>query len=254
MLIRDIVKLIDEFAPFRYQEEWDNSGFLIGDGDYEADSALIALDLDRAVADEAIARGADVIVTHHPYFMELKNITGETQKGGVILDLVRNNISLICAHTNLDAAKGGVNDILCEMLELENVRHLAMIDGEVGAIRYGEYSGKTAAQVIDIIKNKLGVNTVRYSGNPSDAVKRVCVCSGSGSSFLDEALSSGADTFITGDVKYHTFGEARELGLRIIDAGHFETENIICVHMRELLSPHMDAAVSESFRGFYKCY
>jgi len=252
MLVRDIVKLIDEFAPFRYQAEWDNSGFLVGRGDGEVASALIALDLTRDVADEAIALGVDVIITHHPYFIELKSVTDRTQKGGVMLDIIKNDIALICAHTNLDAAQGGINDIWCEMLEMENVEMLSMLDETVGEIRLGEYNiPKTVAGVIDIIKEKLGTKTVKYSGELCDGVKKVCVCSGNGGSFLNDALSCGADTFITGDVKYHTFGEAMEAGVKIIDAGHFETENIVCRKLQRLLSPHMDVKISENFGGFF---
>lgn len=233
--VKDILRFLDEKAPFDSQLGFDNSGFLVGRGEKQVEQILVALDITERVAEEAAGLGADLIVSHHPVIWEgAKSVTDESLLGRKLLALICNDIAAICAHTNLDAAKGGVNDALASVLGLRDTALLKTYgfyqDGtpfgieQVGVLPGGPVSlPEFAAEV----KAKLGANGVRYvdAGRP---VHKVAVGGGSCSGSMKEALAAGCDTFVTADVKYDGFLDAKALGLNLIDAGHFPTENVVC--------------------------
>ena len=199
------------------QESWDNSGLLIGSADRQVSKIGIALDLTPETLAMAHRNGVDLIVTHHPIiFKPLSEVTADS----LVYKLIKNDLSIICAHTNYDKAIEGVNDILCYSVELEKFVH---IDGT--CLNVGELSSEmNSDEFAQFVKSKLN-GIVRYN-SIEKSVKRVAVCSGSGSDYLALAKELNCDALLTGDGSHHSFLDADEIGISLVCAGHFETENI----------------------------
>ena len=233
--VSDIEKLVGEIAPFELAEEWDNVGLLFGCWNAEVTRVVVALDLTQKAVDQAKALGAQLIVTHHPImFSAVKRVTDETREGRLMLDMGRAGISHIAAHTNLDAAKGGVNDTLMRVMGAENVR------GE-GFVRAGDVAeGTTFGQLCARAQKKLHAS-VRAFGNADTPVHVLGCCSGAGGSEIGDALALGADCFITGEMRHHEALDALDKGCCIIEAGHFETENPVCEVLADALQNAADA-------------
>lgn len=233
--VKDILHFLDKKAPFYSQLGFDNSGFLVGRGDREVNHILVALDITEEVINEAIELKADLIVSHHPVIWDgVKSVTDETILGRKLLALISNDIAAVCAHTNLDAAKGGVNDSLASALGLKDTVLLKTYGLYEDGTAYGiEQVGTLPDQGISVtafaalVKEKLQANGVRYvdAGRP---VHKVAVGGGSCSSSIKDVFAAGCDTFVTADVKYDGFLDAKALGLNLIDAGHYPTENVVC--------------------------
>ena len=256
--VRDIYRFLDRIAPFHTQEDFDNAGFLVGRGDREVKKVLVALDVTLEVAEEAREMGAELIVAHHPViFQPVKSVTDETVTGRVLLELTENKIAAICAHTNLDAAHGGVNGCLARALELSEIGqlHQAGVDEKgrpygIGRTGTAHCSGLSAAQYAAFVKERLGSACVRFAdgGKP---VEKVAVGGGACGSMLEDALAQGCDTFVTADLKYNQFLDARALGLNLLDAGHFPTENVVCAPLARRLAkefPQTEVTVSRVHR------
>ncbi len=215
--VRDIYNFIDSIAPFNSSEEWDNSGFLVGDKNKELTKILFALDCTEDVINQAISYGAELIVTHHPIiFKPISSVSSES----LVYKLIKNDLSIISAHTNYDKAIDGVNDILCGACELQNIVHLDGVCLNIGDLK-NEMSSNELAQFIKLKLNGI----VRYN-SIDKTIKKAAVCSGSGSDYLTLAKELNCDALITGDGSHHDFLDADELGLLLVCAGHFETENI----------------------------
>lgn len=231
--VKDIFNFMQMKAPFEYQAGFDNSGFLVGRGNRGVRKILVSLDITGEVADEADRWGADLIVSHHPViFHPVKSVTDETVTGRILMQLLECGVAAICAHTNLDAVAEGVNDALARTLGLENVGQLRQegVDGQgrpYGIGRIGTVKEQTLLEFAAFVKAALGSNGVRFteSGKP---VRKVAVGGGACSDMMGDALALGCDTFVTADVKYNGFLDAKALGLNLIDAGHFPTENVVC--------------------------
>lgn len=233
--VGEIYRFLDSKAPFSTQLSFDNAGLLVGRKDWQVERILVALDITEEVALEAAQAGAQLVVSHHPVIWGgAKSVTDETVMGRKLLALLEHGTAAICAHTNLDLAPGGVNDALAAALGLADAALLQEYgtypDGRAyglgvkGRLPQGPVSvGEFAAQV----KGRLGAASVRYvdAGRP---VERVAVCGGSGSDLAEQALAAGCDTLVTADVKYDPFLDARAMGLNLLDAGHFATENVVC--------------------------
>lgn len=231
--VKDIYNYIDSIAPFDTQMDFDNAGLLVGRGSASVEKILVALDITHEVIREAAQLGAQLIVAHHPViFHPLKSVTDSDVTGEKVLLLAQQGIAAICAHTNLDAAQGGVNELLAEALGLTGLEQLHQ-DGVDGQGRpYG--IGRVGVLERDIpvdafaacVKEKLNAAGVRYvdAGRP---VRRVAVGGGSCGSMLHDAVAAGCDTFVTADVKYDVFLEAKALGINLLDAGHFATEDVV---------------------------
>ena len=260
--VSDILKFIETLAPRSMKMDWDNVGLLCGSRSTPVTKVLVALDPFEHVCREAAQWGAEVIVTHHPIiFRPLPNVTDETSIGRGIRTLIKNDISAINAHTNLDQAPGGVNDILAQTLGLDNIRVITPCgtteEGEPwGLLRMGEMPEQPLEAFLATLMANLHCAGLRYvdSGKP---VQRVAVGGGSCADGMLEALRAGCDTFVTSDIKYNQFWDAHDLGLNLIDAGHFHTENPVVAVLAEKIAaafPEVEVKISESHSDCVKYY
>ncbi|MCF6461059.1 Nif3-like dinuclear metal center hexameric protein [Clostridium sp. Cult3] len=339
----EIIQLLDLWAPKHLVEEWDNTGFQIGDSNREVEKILLSLDLTEEVFEKALEEKVDMIITHHPLiFKPLRSITRLDPKGKLIYNIIQNDIVVYNAHTNLDLTTGGINDTLADILEINNPRPLKIayeeplyklvvfvpnshrdqirkVLGDEGAGWIGNYShctynlegigtfmpregtnpyigetyeleevqetrvetivqkkdlGRVLGKVIeahpyeevaydiyplmnegktfgygrigeteeislvdylDKIKKRLDLKHLIVYGDMEKDIKRVALCGGSGSSFIYDAYLHEADIYITGDIKYHDAQYAHDLGLTLIDAGHYHTEKVILPVIKQYL-------------------
>lgn len=250
--VKDILSFLETLAPASLKMDWDNVGLLCGSKNTEVTKILVALDPFEGVCREAADIGAQLIVTHHPLIFRAPNtITDETSVGRSIMFLCRHGISAVNAHTNLDVAPGGVNDVLAAKLGLQNIVTL-----EDGLLRTGEVSAQSLSEFLAVVKSSLGCEGLRYvySGKP---VKKVAVGGGSCASEMMDAVAAGCDTFVTSDIKYNQFWDAQDLGLNLIDAGHFHTENPIVPVLAEKLQeafPEIQVEISKTHTDCMKYY
>ena len=249
---KDILQFIESIAPTEFKMDWDNVGLLCGRGDKEVRTILVALDPFPHVCQEAAEIGADLLVTHHPLIFEvLKAVTDQTTVGQAIMTLIRSDITAINAHTNLDCAEGGVNDTLAERLELKDIS----VIGSEHLLRAGNYES-SLPDFLEQVKTRLGCEGLRYvdGGKP---VCKVAVGGGSCGSELMEVIEAGCDTFVTADVKYNQFWDAKAFGINLIDAGHFHTENPVCAVLAEKLQaafPEIRVILPKSHTDCMKFY
>lgn len=227
MTVQTVLDYLWTLAPIHYKESWDNVGLLLGRKNAPVRGVLVALDATDAVAAEAEALDCQLVVTHHPViFRGDKHVTDEDPLTEVHLNYLEKGIAVISMHTNLDCAPGGVNDVLAQRLGLHNVEVLE--DGETaGLIRVGELAQTELPAFAAFVKERLACPGLRYvdGGKP---VRRVAVGGGACGSYVSRVLAAGCDTLVTADLKYHEFCDAAVLGLNLIDAGHFETEDPVC--------------------------
>ena len=230
MRIADIIEQIEQFAPLSLQEDFDNSGLQVGDTEQVATAALLTLDITEAVVDEAIEKNCNLIISHHPLlFRGLKRVSNSSWIERIVVRAVKNNLVLYAAHTNLDKCLGGVNYEMARLIGLENVRVLMPESGDsqTGLGCVGELSAQEdCAEFLARLKRVFGVQCLRHSPLLQTPVRRVALCSGSGSEFIDEAKRAKADVYVTADVSYHKFFDA-DNEIVIADIGHFESEQII---------------------------
>lgn len=237
--IADILNFIETIAPSYMKEDWDRVGLNCGHTSKEVKTVLIALDPFESVCQEAKNIGADLLLTHHALMWEPGFITDQTEQGKNALFLIENNIACINAHTNLDCAPGGVNDILAKQLGLANVQVInpkgTDLQGcEYGLLRQGDVAKQPLEEFLKTVKENLDCQGLKYtdSGKP---VCKVAVGGGACAGELKAAAAAGCDTFVTSDIKYNQFWDAKNLGINLIDAGHFHTENPVCKHLAEQL-------------------
>lgn len=218
LTVQQVYDFINERAPFETQLAFDNSGMLVGHPDNEVTGVHFALDVTNHVIDEAIANGANLIVTHHPMmFSAIKRLVETGHEARLLCRLIRAGISLISAHTNLDQAPGGCNDVLAQTIGLTD------IEGE-GFVRVGALPHPmTAVELAAHIGEKLG-DVVRVMGDPAAVITKVGMCSGSGADEWPAAAAMGAQAFLTGEVKHHIALEASDAGVVMLEAGHHATE------------------------------
>lgn len=240
MKASEIIKVLDNFAPPYLVDSWDSAGFQIGDSNKEIKKILLSLDLDNNILEYAIKNNVDMIINHHPIlFMPIGNLTNLNNKGNMISTIIKEDIVIYNAHTNLDKTIGGVNDVLAELFELKDTEILAEImENDNILYGHGRVGNINKIKIIDFIYNVkkiLEVDTVTVYGDIEKEIERVAVCGGSGADFIKEASSKNADLYITGDIKYHEAQEAIERGLVIVDAGHYHTEKVILPKLKELL-------------------
>lgn len=233
--VTHIYDTIDRLAPFWLTMDFDNTGILVGDRNREVSCALLALDCTPAVVEQAKQLGAQLIVTHHPViFHPLKRVNEDA----VVYQLIRSDIAVISAHTNLDIAQGGVNDALASAIGLRDCRGLELLNEQTGAWlgRIGTLPEPLSPEAFAAhIKACLNASSVKFAAAPR-AIRTVALCSGSGADCLDAAISAGADALLTSEVKQHEYLAAAAAGISIFDAGHFDTEDIVIEPLRDYLA------------------
>ena len=255
--VKDILTFVEQLAPSYMKMDWDNTGLLCGDPDCPVHKVLIALDPFENVCYEAYDIGADLIVTHHPLiFQAPKSITTQTSIGRSIMFLCEKGISAINAHTNLDCAPGGVNDVLAQKLQLDDISVLnpsgQNVDGEPwGLLRMGTFDAELPIFLAHV-KHTLGTPMLRYVSGRKP-VHKVAVGGGACAGALMDAYTAGCDTFVTADVKYNQFWDAKDLGMNLIDAGHFYTENPVCAALAEKLRAAFPDLVVEISKNHADC-
>lgn len=224
--VNDIIKVMDGIAPPNLAEPWDNVGLLVGRSSNTVKKLMVALDVSPEVVEQAVEHKVQMLVTHHPVIFDpIKKMTDRSWQHKLLLDCAENKIAVYSAHTSLDSVLGGVNDVLAEKIGLLHTEVLVpAAGGEAGLGRVGcLHEPMTLQEFSEKIKTVLKLDNI-IAGDAGRRVSKVAVCGGAGAEFIDEALAAGADTFVTGDVKYHTAHNAVYSGLNIIDATHQGTE------------------------------
>ncbi|MBQ1509786.1 MAG: Nif3-like dinuclear metal center hexameric protein [Selenomonadaceae bacterium] len=225
-----VMDAMERIAPRHLAEEWDNPGLLVGSPLQEIHRILVCLDVSDDVVEHAIEMGAGMIVSHHPLiFKPLKKLRTDLPLGHRLQMLLKNDIAVFSAHTNLDIAEGGVNDVLAEKIGLTETEPFVVLskDGDVlGSMgRIGRFPKALTVQEFALaVRDALPVSHVRLVSAGNRMIRKVALCSGSGAEFILKAAALGADAYVTGDVRYHDAQHALENGMHVIDAGHFGTE------------------------------
>lgn len=255
--VREIEQAIFDIAPRELAMEWDNVGHLLGDPDQRVRRCLVALDATTDTVEEAIAKGCQLLVTHHPVmnckWQQVQTIRDDTPQGALLARLLRANVSVISMHTNLDIAEGGVNDVLAETLRIVDPGPFT----REGTGRCGRLAEPMELRdFVRFISKALGCNGVRYAG-AGKPVYQVAVGGGACGEFEDAAICAGCDTFVTSDLSYHQFLDAKGKGINLIDAGHFPTEDPVCVKLASYLAarfPELSVQKSASHREVIQYY
>lgn len=231
--VKDISEYINSIAPYNTQCQWDNCGVLVGDENKAVSKIGFALDLTGETLNDAIKNGVDMIVTHHPIiFKAQKNFL----KGNMAYELAFHGISAISAHTCFDCADGGVNDALCDILEIKNSEGVPCAECSVPMARIGNLSFDkelTSLELAEFVNKKL--DTTVSVVETDKKIKRVAVCGGAGMDFFFDAVNMGADAYVTGEIRHHEMLYAKEIGVTVIGAGHFETENPAMKYLKKYI-------------------
>ena len=222
--VKQIYDFINDIAPFSAAEDWDNCGVIIGGSNKKVKKIVLSLDADKNAAQMAVDNQADLIVTHHPIIFDtIKKINRES----IVYKLIRNDVSVLCAHTNLDFAFGGVTETLMNVLNLSNIKPLVKLQNGFGFGGIGELRESVSPERFAvIIKKKLGAGGIKFVKGNRD-IKRVAVANGSESGLLQAAFEASADALVAGETKHNVLIDAVNCGMTLIDAGHYDTENII---------------------------
>ncbi len=229
MTVQNIFDFLNEKFPTDTACDFDNVGLLVGDPCAEVKKAVVALDCTPSAVSTALKNCCQLIITHHPVIFDpLKRVLA----GSAVYEVIKNGISVISMHTNLDVGIGGVNDCLSVALTLNNVAKVAAEDGYL--LNVGELSSPLYPDDLAVyIKEKLG-GAVKYVGSEKQ-IKRVLLCSGSGGSYITEVKKHNCDALITADVKHNQFLDAERLGISLFDAGHFNTEDVVTEPLKQML-------------------
>jgi dinuclear metal center YbgI/SA1388 family protein len=237
--VDDIIDAVEQIAPLNLAEKWDNCGLQVGSRSRRVQKVWVALDPLLPVVDAAADQGVDLIITHHPLlFRSLKRIDLESAIGKVIAKAIESRIAIYSAHTNLDSAHRGINTQLADLMGLRGLEPLlpANVDSmhgsdeelQAGLGRIGWIDpAQTVTELVEPIKRSLNLTSVRIAGNTHLKVHRAAVCSGAGSSLMEAFLTSGAQLYISGDLRYHDARAVEEAGRALIDVGHFASEQIV---------------------------
>ena len=258
--VNDIIREMEKIAPTFLKEDFDNVGLMVGDREKSVKKVLLALDCTLKVIEEAKRENADLIITHHPLiFRKPSNITTDTLQGKKIIELIKNDISLYSSHTNLDSVENGLNHTIVSMLGFENSKILEKNKREESAglgriVKLPKVT--TLEELVEKVKKSLKINNLRVvKGN--DNISKIAIINGSGQDFIGKAVNLGVDTIITGDTTYHFASDYKEMGINIIDVGHFGSEQIVFFNVMEKLKEkfeHIDFITSNVETDPYSFY
>lgn len=251
----DVAEWLEALAPARLAEDYDNVGLLVGEADTAVRGILIALDITPEVLAEAKARGANLVISHHPiWFRSRKSLRGDDFVSRQILYAIRNDIAIYACHTNLDSIRDGVNRTIVDRLQLQGVEFLQSKAGS-GGHGHGDSFCEAGTGMIGNLPEAIGTGEllervqrlfhcgcIRYTpGRPDQAIRRVAVCGGAGSFLLETARAAGADAFLTADVTYHQFFDSQNEML-FMDIGHYESEQFTSEVLRDYLQKQLSAS------------
>ena len=240
MYIKEIISLIEDYAPLKFQASFDNSGLLCGNPERELTSILLCIDVTEEVIKEAIDKGHNLIISHHPLiFSGLKHITPATYVERCVIDAIKHDITIYAAHTNMDVVSNGVSGRMADKLDLYH-RQILQPEGDpmdgngfgiIGELQQPVESMAFLQQVKEIFR----CDRLRYTTPHTSSIQRVAVCGGAGASFFKQALAGQADIYISGDFKYHDFF-LTENRIMIADIGHYESEQFTKEIFYEILT------------------
>ena len=237
--IKEVLSALERFAPLPLQESWDNAGLQVGLTETEVSGALLCLDVNERIVDEAVQKGCNLIVSHHPLlFRGLKTISDLTDVQRTVMKAIQKGICVVSMHTNMDNARGGVNFKIAEKLGLQQVRFFApkTVDGiEAGSGVIGELSEPMAADdFILMVKKTFDVECALCNELLKRPVRKIAICGGAGDFLLDAALAEGADAFITGEMHYHQYF-GYEQAIQICVIGHYQSEQFTAEIFRDII-------------------
>ena len=251
--IKEVLSALERFAPLPLQESWDNAGLQTGLTETEVSGALLCLDVNERIVDEAIAKGCNLIVSHHPLlFRGLKTISDLTDVQRTTMRAIQQGIAVISMHTNMDNARGGVNWRIAEKLGLKGVEFMSpkLVNGaEAGSGVVGQLAEPAAADdFIIAVKKAFGVECAMCNEMLRRPIKRVAICGGAGDFLLDEAVKNQADAFITGEMHYHQyFGYEQQIQICVI--GHYQSEQYTAEIFEEIINrecPGVKTCIAET--------
>ena len=236
MKVGDITAVLESFAPLRIQESWDNSGLIIGSPEDEVHGVLVGFDCTRALVDEAIEKGCDMVVTHHPLiFKGIRRIDGKDPVGAAIMQAIRGGVAVYAAHTTADKVITGVSGAMARRLKLKNVSIMVPEeDGTVGLGCIGDFPRPmTGEEALSYVREAFGLKVIKSSRPLKEPITRVALLGGSGGGEIGLAQSKGAQLYITADISYHNYFAPE--GFMIMDVGHFESEvEIVDIFVEEI--------------------
>lgn len=242
VLIKDIISVIEDFAPLSWQESYDNSGLTLGEIEKECTGVFVCLDISEQVIEQAIKNKCNLVLSHHPIiFKGIKKIDYSSSVGKIIIKAIKNEIVLYSAHTNMDNAFNGVNGILAEKLGIKNMRPLSNgsdYDNKnwLGGGAVGELPiAMEKDDFFSHLKELLHLPQVKHNSKSQNQIKKIAFCGGSGSFLIPDAIKEKADIFITGEIKYHDFIDYED-SLLLAEIGHFESEQFIKERIIAILS------------------
>lgn len=224
MRVKDIVAAVEEFAPASYQSDFDNTGLQYGSPEQEVHGVLVGFDCTPELVQEAVRRGCDMILTHHPLiYRPIKKLDPADPAAAAVIAAVKAGVAVYSAHTSADKVPSGVSWTMAEKLGLKDVQTLSPEEPGVGFGVVGNLpEALPAAEAVALVKKAFGLPVVRTSALVEGPVSRIAMCGGSGTSLIPSALAAGAQMYVCGDISYHYFFVPE--GFMVVDAGHFETE------------------------------
>ena len=239
MKIKQVLSALERFAPLPLQESWDNAGLQLGLTEAEVSGALLCLDVNEAIIDEAISKGCNLIVSHHPLlFRGLKQISGTDYVQRSVIKAIKNDIVIVSMHTNMDNALNGVNWKIAEKLGLQGCAFFAQksVDGiEAGSGVVGNLpSAMDARAFVELVKKQFGVQCAQCNELLQRPICKVAICGGAGDFLLPDAIAQGADAFITGEMHYHQYFGCEQL-IQICVIGHYQSEHFTCEIFRDII-------------------
>lgn len=223
---KDFRNIVEKIAPKDLKQDYDNVGFLVGDSSFEINNIFVTLDVTLESIKLAKENNCNMIFSHHPLiFRKISNVVSDDLEQKKIINLIRENITLYCAHTNLDSTESGLNEMFADSYEIYKKEKLEKCENGIGFIGY--INETKVEDIIQKTKEMYKIKTLRYIGEKNKKISKIAFVNGSGGSYVYNAMNEKVDLLITGDVTYHEAMYAKENGLSVIDAGHFEIENVL---------------------------